>query len=216
VSRTSASTSGQCSTNGSSRVRQSLGAVISDGSFPAVRTSAPSFGPCPLSSRPCRPCRAWSSLPSASSSARRSPASRRGCRPLRPSPATGLRAHVPMGRCNCRRWGDEIVAQQFTIGVRTVKAAVAEEASAARGVRAVGVSRGRSGRIDVFEVLVALAGTMVKIWMLVMRLMHSGRGLAWLSTRQDLSCPHCFDRPPSDGYDASSPPAGRAPRLVHQ
>jgi transposase len=39
--------------------------------------------------------------------------------------------------------------------------------------------------VDFFEVLVELAGAMVKAWMFVMRLMHSGRDFAWLYRRQD-------------------------------
>ena len=44
---------------------------------------------------------------------------------------------------------------------------------------------GDLAEVDFFEVLVELAGAMVKVWMFVMRLMHSGRDFAWLYTRQD-------------------------------
>jgi hypothetical protein len=78
---------------------------------PPPRTSSPSSDPCPPSSPTRRSSRASSSPQSASSPARRSPISRRGLRLLRPRSATG--SHAPwMGRSNCRRWGDRIVARQ--------------------------------------------------------------------------------------------------------
>jgi len=79
-----------------------------------------------------------------------------------------------------------LVTEGFTIGVTTVKEAVAEWKRRRREVFVPLVyPAGDLAEVDFFEVLVELAGTMVKVWMFVMRLMHSGRDFAWLYTRQD-------------------------------
>jgi transposase len=59
------------------------------------------------------------------------------------------------------------------------------EAPAARSVRAAGVQPGDLAEVDFFEALVELSGKREKLWMFVMRLMHSGRDFACLYTRQD-------------------------------
>src|SRR5260370_19943247 len=77
-------------------------------------------------------------------------------------------------------------AEGFTIGVTMVKEAVAEWKRKRREVFVPLVyPAGDLAEVDFFEVLVELAGAMVKVWMFVMRLMHSGRDFAWLYTRQD-------------------------------
>jgi transposase len=47
---------------------------------------------------------------------------------------------------------------------------------------------GDLGEVDFFEVLVDVAGARQKAWMLLIRLMHSGRDFAWLYPRQDQVC----------------------------
>ena len=44
---------------------------------------------------------------------------------------------------------------------------------------------GDLGEVDFFEVLVDVAGKRMKAWMLLIRLMHSGRDFVWLYERQD-------------------------------
>ena len=79
-----------------------------------------------------------------------------------------------------------LVTEGFTVGATTVKEAVAEWK---RGRREVFVPlvypAGDLAEVDFFEVLVDLAGKRIKVWMFVMRLMHSSRDFAWLYTRQD-------------------------------
>jgi transposase len=68
-----------------------------------------------------------------------------------------------------------LLAEGFTIGVTTVKEAVAEWKRRRREVFVPLVyPAGDLAEVDFFEVLVELAGAMVKVWMFVMRLMHSG------------------------------------------
>jgi transposase len=79
-----------------------------------------------------------------------------------------------------------LLEEGFTIGVTMVKEAVAEWKRRRREVFVPLVyPAGDLAEVDFFEVLVELAGAMVKVWMFVMRLMHSGRDFAWLYTRQD-------------------------------
>jgi hypothetical protein len=79
-----------------------------------------------------------------------------------------------------------LVAEGFAVGVTTVKEAVAEWKRQRREVFVPLVyPAGDLAEVDFFEVLVGLAGVMVKAWMFVMRLMHSGRDFAWLYSRQD-------------------------------
>lgn len=47
---------------------------------------------------------------------------------------------------------------------------------------------GDLGEVDFFEVLVDVAGVRQKAWMLLIRLMHSGRDFAWIYPRQDQVC----------------------------
>jgi transposase len=79
-----------------------------------------------------------------------------------------------------------LIAEGLTIGVTTVREAVAEWKRRRREVFVPLVyPAGDLAEVDFFEVLVDLAGARIKTWMFVMRLMHSGRDFAWLYTRQD-------------------------------
>lgn len=79
-----------------------------------------------------------------------------------------------------------LLGEGFTIGITTVRRAVAEWKRRRREVFVPLVyPAGDLAEVDFFEVLVELAGAMTKVWMFVMRLMHSGRDFAWLYTRQD-------------------------------
>jgi len=79
-----------------------------------------------------------------------------------------------------------LVVEGFAVGQTTVKAAVAEWKRKRREVFVPLVyPAGDLAEGDFFEVLIELAGAMVKAWMFVMRLMHSGRDFAWLYLRQD-------------------------------
>lgn len=79
-----------------------------------------------------------------------------------------------------------LLAEGFTIGETTVKEAVAEWKRQRREVFVPLVyPAGDLAEVDFFEVLVELAGSVVKVGMFVMRLMHSGRDFARLYTRQD-------------------------------
>jgi transposase len=72
------------------------------------------------------------------------------------------------------------------VGVTMVKEAVAEWKRRRREVFVPLVYRpGELAQVDFFEVVVKLAGERVKVWLFVMRLMHSGRDFAWLYQRQD-------------------------------
>jgi transposase len=89
-------------------------------------------------------------------------------------------------RLTAARLHQMLLAEGFTIGVTMVKEAVAEWKRKRREVFVPLVyPAGDLAEVDFFEVLVELAGAMVKVWMFVMRLMHSGRDFAWLYTRQD-------------------------------
>jgi transposase len=79
-----------------------------------------------------------------------------------------------------------LVGEGFTVGVTTVKEAVAEWKRQRREVFVPLVyAPGELAQVDFFEVLVDLAGKRVKAWMFVMRLMHSGRDFACLYSQQD-------------------------------
>jgi transposase len=79
-----------------------------------------------------------------------------------------------------------LVTEGFTVGVTTVKEAVAEHRRQRREVFVPLVyPPGDLAEVDFFEVLIDLGGKRQKAWMFVMRLMHSGRDFAWLYTRQD-------------------------------
>ena len=92
-------------------------------------------------------------------------------------------------RLTATRLHTMLLAEGFTIGVTTVREAVAEWKRRRREVFVPLVyPAGDLAEVDFFEVLVELAGAMVKVWMFVMRLMHSGRDFAWLYTRQDQTC----------------------------
>jgi transposase len=79
-----------------------------------------------------------------------------------------------------------LVTEGFTVGVTTVKEAVAEWKRRRREVFVPLVySPGELAQVDFFEVLVDLAGKRVKAWMFVLRLMHSGRDFACLYAQQD-------------------------------
>jgi len=79
-----------------------------------------------------------------------------------------------------------LVAEGFTVGVTTVKEAVAEWKRRRREVFVPLVyAPGELAQVDFFEVLVDLHGKRTKAWMFVMRLMHSGRDFACLYAQQD-------------------------------
>ena len=79
-----------------------------------------------------------------------------------------------------------VVAEGFEVGLTTVKEAVAEWKRRRREVFVPLVDpAGDLAQVDFFEVLVDLRGKRQKVWMFVMRLMHSGRDFACLYTRQD-------------------------------
>ena len=89
-------------------------------------------------------------------------------------------------RLTAARLHQMLRAEGFDVGVTTVKEAVAEWKRRRREVFVPLVyPAGDLAEVDFFEVLVELAGAMVKAWMFVMRLMHSGRDFAWLYLRQD-------------------------------
>ncbi|HEY5243596.1 MAG TPA: hypothetical protein VIJ22_19080 [Polyangiaceae bacterium] len=74
-----------------------------------------------------------------------------------------------------------LIAEGLTIGVTTVREAVAEWKRRRREVFVPLVyPAGDLAEVDFFEVLVDLAGARIKTWMFVMRLMHSGRDFAWV------------------------------------
>jgi transposase len=82
-----------------------------------------------------------------------------------------------------------LLGEGFTIGITTVKEAVAEWKRRRREVFVPLVyPAGDLAEVDFFEALVELSGVVTKVWMFVMRLMHSGRDFAWLYTRQDQTC----------------------------
>ena len=79
-----------------------------------------------------------------------------------------------------------LVDEGLTVGVTTVKEAVAEWKRRRREVFVPLVyPAGDLAEVDFFEVLLDLDGKRQKAWMFVMRLMHSGRDFACLYTRQD-------------------------------
>jgi transposase len=79
-----------------------------------------------------------------------------------------------------------LVAEGLDVGITTVKEAVAEWKRRRREVFVPLVyPAGDLAEVDFFEVLVDLGGKRTKVWMFVMRLMHSGRDFAWLYSRQD-------------------------------
>ncbi|MBV8341330.1 MAG: IS21 family transposase [Gammaproteobacteria bacterium] len=79
-----------------------------------------------------------------------------------------------------------LVTEGFTVGITTVKEAVAEWKRRRREVFVPLVyPAGDLAEVDFFEVLVELAGARTKAWMFVMRMMHSGRDFACLYLRQD-------------------------------
>lgn len=72
------------------------------------------------------------------------------------------------------------------VGVTLVKEAVSEWKRRRREVFVPLVyPPGDLAQVDFFEVIVKLAGEVIKAWLFVMRLMHSGRDFAWLYRRQD-------------------------------
>jgi transposase len=79
-----------------------------------------------------------------------------------------------------------LLSEGHSVGVTTVKEAVAEWKRRRREVFVPLVyPAGDLAEVDFFEVLVDLAGKREKMWMFVMRLMHSGRDFACLYARQD-------------------------------
>lgn len=89
-------------------------------------------------------------------------------------------------RLTAARLHKMLVVEGFSVGITTVREAVAEWKRRRREVFVPLVyPAGDLAEVDFFEVLVDLSGKRTKVWMFVMRLMHSGRDFAWLYTRQD-------------------------------
>jgi transposase len=81
------------------------------------------------------------------------------------------------------------LAEGFSVGVTLVREAVAEWRRNRREVFVPLVYHpGDLAEVDFFEVLVDVAGARQKAWMLVVRLMHSGRDYARIYPRQDQVC----------------------------
>jgi transposase len=92
-------------------------------------------------------------------------------------------------RLTATRLHHMLVAEGFSVGVTLVKEAVAEWRRRRREVFVPLVYHpGDLAEVDFFEVLVDVAGARQKAWMLVIRLMHSGRDYARIYPRQDQIC----------------------------
>ena len=79
-----------------------------------------------------------------------------------------------------------LIDEGHAVGITTVTEAVGEWKRRRREVFVPLVyPAGDLAEVDFFEVLVDLDGKRQKMWMFVMRLMHSGRDFAWLCARQD-------------------------------
>ena len=103
-----------------------------------------------------------------------------------------------------------LIAEGLTIGVTTVREAVAEWKRRRREVFVPLVyPAGDLAEVDFFEVLVDLAGARIKTWMFVMRLMHSGRDFARIYEPLLLALAPPSAAPPSLPDDAL-PPSLRA------
>jgi transposase len=82
-----------------------------------------------------------------------------------------------------------LLGEGLTVGVTLVREFVAEWKRQRREVFVPLVYHpGDLAEVDFFEVLVDVAGKRQKAWMLLVRLMHSGRDFAWLYPRQDQVC----------------------------
>jgi transposase len=89
-------------------------------------------------------------------------------------------------RLTATRLHTMLVTEGFDIGITTVRRAVVEWKRQRREVFVpLDYPAGDLAEVDFFEVLVDLDGKRAKLWMFVIRLMHSGRDFAWLYTRQD-------------------------------
>jgi hypothetical protein len=89
-------------------------------------------------------------------------------------------------RLTATRLHEMLRAEGYDVGASLVKAEVAEWKRQRREVFVPLVYRpGELAEVDFFQVLVDVGGVRAKAWMLVMRLMHSGRDFAWLYERQD-------------------------------
>jgi transposase len=92
-------------------------------------------------------------------------------------------------RLTATRLHDMLVGEGYELGATLVKDFVAEWRRQRREVFVPLVYRpGDLAEVDFFEVLVDVAGERQKAWMLLVRLMHSGRDFAWLYSRQDQVC----------------------------
>ncbi|HKO50622.1 MAG TPA: IS21 family transposase [Polyangiaceae bacterium] len=89
-------------------------------------------------------------------------------------------------RLTAKRLHAMLRGEGHVVGITTVKEAVAEWKRRRREVFVPLVyPAGDLAEVDFFEVLVDLAGKRQRVWMFVMRLMHSGRDFACLFVRQD-------------------------------
>lgn len=92
-------------------------------------------------------------------------------------------------RLTASRLHQMLLAEGHTVGVTLVKETVAEWRRRRREVFVPLVYHpGDLAEVDFFEVLVDVEGTRRKAWMLVVRLMHSGRDYARIYSRQDQVC----------------------------
>jgi transposase len=79
-----------------------------------------------------------------------------------------------------------LMADGYTVGVTSVKAAVAEWKRQRREVFVPLTYRpGDLAEVDFFEILVDQAGERRKAWLFLLRLMYSGRDFGWIYERQD-------------------------------
>lgn len=92
-------------------------------------------------------------------------------------------------RLTATRLHQMLLGEGFRVGVTLVKAVVAEWKRRRREVFVPLVYHpGDLAEVDFFEVLVDVGGERRKAWMLVVRLMHSGRDFARIYPRQDQIC----------------------------
>lgn len=97
-------------------------------------------------------------------------------------------------RVTATRLHRKLLAEALTVGETTVRLGLAEKKHKHQEVFGPLQHHGEQlAEVDFFEVTVDIAGERRKVWMLVIRLMDSGRDFAWLYDRCDrislLGCP---------------------------
>lgn len=89
-------------------------------------------------------------------------------------------------RITATRLHEQLVSEEFEISETTVRLLFREWKRQRQEVFVPLTHRpGDSAQVDFFEVTVEVGGVRQKVWMFLMRLMHSGRDFAWLYERQD-------------------------------